>query len=117
MLNTRKMRFSIDIILVSIRWYAAYSLSCRYLEEMIQERDVPVDHSSINRGAIRFLPLSETVFRKHEHAVGKAGGWMRPTSKAKVTGNISAYGMLYFTESVKISATALPMNLVSGCLQ
>jgi putative transposase len=104
-------------MLVSIRWYAAYSLSCRHLEEMMQERDVPVDHSSINRWAIRFAPLSETVSRKHEHVVGKAGGWMSPTSKSKVTGNIFAYEMLYFTELVKISATALPTNLVSSCRQ
>jgi hypothetical protein len=31
---------------------------------------VLVDHSSINRWAIRFLPLLESAFRKHKHAVG-----------------------------------------------
>ena len=58
MLATQGMRFPIDIILVCIRWYAAYSLSYRQLEEMMEERGVFVDHSSINRWAIRFLALA-----------------------------------------------------------
>jgi transposase-like protein len=32
---------------------------------MMQERGVFVDHFSINRWAIRFLPLLEKVFRQH----------------------------------------------------
>jgi putative transposase len=57
MLNTKGMRFPDDGILVCIRWYAAYSLSYCHLEEMMEERGVEVDHSTINRWAIRFLPL------------------------------------------------------------
>ena len=62
----RHARYETDaiIILVSIRWYAAYPLSYRHLEEMMQERGVFVDHSSISRWAIRFLPLLEKTFRK-----------------------------------------------------
>jgi putative transposase len=56
MLNTKGLRFPIDVVLVCIRWYAAYPLSYRHLEEMMAERSVSVDHSSINRWAIRFLP-------------------------------------------------------------
>jgi hypothetical protein len=59
MLNTKGMRFPIDVIMVCIRWYAAYPLSYRHLEEMMEERGVFVDHSSINRWAIRFLPQLE----------------------------------------------------------
>jgi putative transposase len=70
MLNTKRMRFPIDVILVCIRWYAAYPLSYRHLEEMMQERGVAVDHSSINRWAIRVLPLLEKAFRHHKRAVG-----------------------------------------------
>ena len=63
MLAAKGMRFLIDIILVCIRWYAAYSLSYHHLEEIMQERGVFVDHSSINRWAVRFLPLLEKLFR------------------------------------------------------
>ena len=37
MLDIKRMRFPLDIILVCIRWYAAYPLSYRHLEEMMQE--------------------------------------------------------------------------------
>ena len=69
MLATKGMRFPIDVILVCILWYAAYPLSYRHLEEMMQERGVFVDHSSISHWAIRFLPLLEKVFRKHTRKV------------------------------------------------
>ena len=84
MLATKGMRFPIDIILVCIRWYSAYPLSYRHLEEMMEERGVFVDHSSINRWAIRFLPLLEKVFRKHKRAVG--GSWRMDETYIKVKG-------------------------------
>ena len=64
--------------------YAAYPLSYRHLEEMLQERGVFVDHSSINRWAIRFLPLLEKVFRKLERPVG--GSWRMDETHIKVKG-------------------------------
>jgi putative transposase len=70
MLHTKGMRFPVDVTLVCIRWHAAYPLSYRHLEEIMQECGVVVDHSSVNRWAIRFLPLLEKAFRKHKHAVG-----------------------------------------------
>ena len=47
MLNFKGMRFPIDVILVCIRRYAAYPLSYRHLEEIMEERGVSVDHSTI----------------------------------------------------------------------
>lgn len=49
MVNFKGMRFPIDVILVSIRWYTVYLLSYRHLEEMMEEPRESVDHSSINR--------------------------------------------------------------------
>ncbi|HST79054.1 MAG TPA: IS6 family transposase [Verrucomicrobiae bacterium] len=84
MLNTKGMRFPVDVILVCIRWYAAYPLSYRHLEAMMHERGVLVAHSSINRWAIRFLPLLEKAFRKHKHAVGSS--WRMDETYIKVNG-------------------------------
>ena len=84
MLATKGVRFPIDVILVCIRWYAAYPLSYRHLEEMMEERGVFVDHSSINRWAIRFLPLLEKVFRKYKRPVG--GSWRMDETYIKVKG-------------------------------
>ena len=78
------MRFPIDVILVCIRWYVAYPLSYRHLEEIMEERGVSVDHSSINRWAIRFLPLIEKMSRKHKRPVGAS--WRMDETYIKVNG-------------------------------
>lgn len=70
MLSFKAMRFAIDVILVFIRSYAAYPLSYRHIEEMMGERGVAVDHSTINRWAIRFLPVIEKLSPKHKRQVG-----------------------------------------------
>ena len=76
------MRFPIDVILVCIRWYVAYPLSYCQLEEMMGERGVFVDHSSINCWAIRFLLLLEKVLRQHKRPVG--GSWRMDETYIKV---------------------------------
>ena len=43
-----------------------------------------VDHSSINRWAVRFLPLLEKVFRKHKRPVGAS--WRMDETYIKVKG-------------------------------
>ena len=72
------------MILVCLRWYAAYPLSYRHLEQMMEERGVSVDHSSINRWAVRFLPLLEKVFRRHKRAV--VSRWRMDETYIKVKG-------------------------------
>jgi putative transposase len=84
MLSFKGMRFPVDVILVCIRWYAAYPLSYRHLEEMMEERGVSVDHSSINRWAIRCLPLIEKMARKHKRPV--SGSWRMDETYIKVKG-------------------------------
>lgn len=84
MLSFKGMRFPIDVILVCIRWYAAYPLSYRHLEEMMQERGMCVDHSSINRWAVRFLPLIKTMARKNKRLVGDS--WRMDETYIKVKG-------------------------------
>ena len=48
--------FQADIILLNVRWYCRYALSYRDLEEMMQERGVEVDHSTINRWVLQYAP-------------------------------------------------------------
>lgn len=69
MLNFKGMRFPIDVTTVCIRWYPARPRSYRHLEEMMEERGVSVDDSSIKRWAIRFLPLIEKMARKYKRPV------------------------------------------------
>ena len=50
----------------------------------MEECGICVDHSSINRWAIRFLPLLEKVFRKHKRPVGCS--WRMDETYIKVKG-------------------------------
>jgi putative transposase len=84
MLSTKGMRFPLEVILVCTWWYAAYPLSCRQLEEMMQQRGVLVDHSTINRWAIRFLPLLEKVFRRFKRSVGSS--WRMDETYVRIGG-------------------------------
>ncbi|WP_088889388.1 IS6 family transposase [Leptolyngbya ohadii] len=54
-----------EIILLNVRWYCRYSLSYRDLEEMMQERGVAVDHSTINRWVLKYAPKLDKRIRPH----------------------------------------------------
>jgi putative transposase len=84
MLSFKGMRFPADVILVCIRWYAAYPLSYRHLEEIMDERGVSVDHYTVNRWAVGFLPLIEKQSRKHRRKVGSS--WRMDETYIKVKG-------------------------------
>jgi hypothetical protein len=45
--------FERDVILWGVRWYVAYPLSYRQIEEMMEERGVEVDHSTLNRWVLK----------------------------------------------------------------
>ena len=48
--------FQSDLILLNVRWYLRYSLSYRDLEEMMRERGVAVDHTTIYRWVQAYSP-------------------------------------------------------------
>jgi putative transposase len=60
----RQRHFEKGIILLMVRWYLSYPLSYRDIEEMMLERGIHVDHSTINRWVIHYSPLLEDEFRK-----------------------------------------------------
>ena len=49
MVDFKGSHFEQEIVLWGVRWYLAYPISYRQLEEMMKERGVEVDHSSLNR--------------------------------------------------------------------
>jgi len=77
-------RFPEDIILSSIRWYLSYSLSYRNIEEMMLERGVCIDHSTINRWVLKFTPIIEKKFRKSKGPVGTS--WRMDETYIKIKG-------------------------------
>ncbi len=57
--------FEAEIILLCVRWYLRYSLSYRDLEEMMQERGLHVDHTTIYRWVQHFAPELDKRSRPH----------------------------------------------------
>jgi len=57
------------VILMGIRWYLAYPLSTRHVEELMEERGVNVDHSTINRWVIKYSPQLEEEFHRRKRRV------------------------------------------------
>ena len=51
--------FQGEIILWAVRWYCKYGISYRELEEMLGERGVDVDHTTIYRWVQRYAPELE----------------------------------------------------------
>ncbi len=60
--------FEAEIILLCVRWYLRYSLSYRDLEEMMRERGLHVDHTTIYRWVQRYAPELEKRCRPHVKA-------------------------------------------------
>ena len=57
--------FQSDIILLCIRWYLRYSLSYRNLEEIMLERGLHIDHTTIYRWVQHYAPELEKRCRPH----------------------------------------------------
>ena len=63
----RGRHFEATLIVQAVSWYLRYALSYRDIEEMLLERGMEVDHSTINRWVLAYAPLIERrlrVFRK-----------------------------------------------------
>ena len=56
----KRLHYPLDLILMCMRWDVAYPLSLRHLEEMMAERGVPVDHSTVPCWAIKLLPVFQS---------------------------------------------------------
>ena len=80
----QRMHYPLEVMLVCVRWYAAYPLSFRNIEEMMAERGVFVDHSTLHRWSIKMLPVLAVVFRRRKGPVGQS--WRMDETYVKVSG-------------------------------
>jgi transposase-like protein len=60
------------IILCAVRWYLRYSLSLRDVEELLEERGMDADHTTIWRWVQRYGPELQQRLRRH----------LKPTNKS-----------------------------------
>ena len=68
----KRLHYPLEVMLVCVRWYAAYPLSLRNLEEMMAERGIQVDHATVHRWALKILPVLAKVFRRRQRPVGRS---------------------------------------------
>src|ERR1700750_3083326 len=88
MMTFKGSQFEKEIILWGVRWYVAYPISYRQLEEMMGERGVSVDHSTLNRWVLKYAPEVEKQFRGRQRPVGRS--WRMDETYVKIKGK-SAY--------------------------
>ena len=85
MISFKGKHFMKEIILMVVRWYVSYSLSYRNIEELMLERGIPVDHSTLNRWVIEYAPKLEEAFsRNHKRKVGSS--WRMDETYIKIKG-------------------------------
>ena len=60
------------LILYAVRWYLRYSLSLRDVEELLEERGLEADHTTVWRWVQRYGPELEQRLRLH----------LKPTNKS-----------------------------------
>ena len=76
--------FPKDIILMGVRWYVAYPLSYRHIEELMEERGVEVDHSTIQRWVVKYSPPLEEAFHRRKQPVWVS--WRMDETYLKIKG-------------------------------
>ena len=84
----KRRRFPVEIILICVRWYCKYGITYRDLAEMMQERGVEVDASTIFRWVQRYAPELEKRVRWYQGYRTDLGGWMKPMLGSAASGSI-----------------------------
>jgi transposase-like protein len=69
---------------MGVRWYVAYPLSYRHVEELLEERGVPIDHATIQRWVVKYSPLLEEAFHRRKRPVWIS--WRMDETYIKVKG-------------------------------
>ena len=68
----KRQHYPLEVMLTCVRWYVAYPLSLRHIEEMMAERGVLVDHATVHRWSLKILPVLAKAFRRRQRPVGKS---------------------------------------------
>jgi putative transposase len=84
MIEFKDSHFEREVVLWGVRWYVAYPISYRQLEETMGERGVEDDHSSLNRWALKYAPLLDRAFRARKRRVG--GSWRMDETYVRIRG-------------------------------
>jgi len=84
LLDFRGRHFDKTVIMQSVRWYLAYALSYRDVQELLQDRGVEVCFSTVQRWVVRYAPILAKSFEKRKRKVGRR--WCMDETYIKVKG-------------------------------
>jgi putative transposase len=84
MIEFKGSHFEREVILWGVRWYVAYPISYRQLQEMMQERGVEVDYSTLNRWVLKYVPLLDEQFRARKRPIGSS--WRMDETYVRIKG-------------------------------
>jgi transposase-like protein len=73
-----------EVILCAVRWYLPYSLSLRDVEELLRERGLAADPTTVWRWVQRYGPELELRIRRHLKATNQS--WRVDETYGKVKG-------------------------------
>ena len=79
-----RLHYPLEVMLTCVRWYVAYPLSLRHVEEMMQERGVFVDHVTVHQWSIKILPVLAAIFRRRKRPVGRS--WRMDETYIEISG-------------------------------
>ena len=84
MLSFKGRHFPKAIILMAVRWYVAYALSYRDIEELMNERGVKVDHATVQRWVAEYSP--QLMEQGRRVMKSSADSWRMDETYIKVKG-------------------------------
>ena len=98
----KRLHYPLEVMLTFLPWQVAYPLSLRRVEEMMQERGVFVDHSTVHRWAIKVVPVLAAIFRRCKRPVGSS--WLMVETSINLAGQ---WKYLYRTNPTESALAAL----------
>ena len=84
MISFKGKHYLKSVILMAVRWYLAYALSYRDIEELLLERGLHIDHATVNRWVIEYSPQLAATFKTKKKAVKSS--WRMDETYVKVKG-------------------------------
>jgi len=83
----KRLHYPLEVMLTCVRWYVAYPLSLRHIEEMMRERGVLWTTPQCTAGRSRWCRCWPPYFVGASTPLARVGGWTRPTSKWPASGS------------------------------
>ncbi|MCU8168597.1 IS6 family transposase, partial [Vibrio vulnificus] len=83
-LSFKGKQYPAELILQAVRYYVAYALSFRDIEEIFKERGLGMDHATLQRWVLEYTPQLEKAFRKQKGKVSSS--WRMDETYVKIKG-------------------------------